>query len=431
MSEQTAYTDAEQDARLRAYRAMGKPLGYSETLSGLVGSVMNPVVGLANQAVALTPVAVTTTGSAAPAKAQQQQAVVDASVSNATTPAQQAATTQATTTQTATTTAPPPVVTQPAPVQLSPVVAQVVSTQDGYVEPLAYYNSRTAYGNGATPTFRSSGLPMNFSTNKFHNNGSDPQLSSWSGLNKSYSQLDPIARMYADEYLRKARTSNTQMLGATINNDLAQALSSPQVAQQVQQGLLQGQGLQEALSGAMANYNLQNGQYGAFNMGLQHYVPAAGQRLSNLVSYAVNSGNDMPTFAQGQFGVTAPVAYQTIGDNVEITMSSGQKLTLPKEYAQSAINTINSRGAVVPQAQQAKSSSSALTMEQRQQLKEQDLRNRLAVLEQQSKNANLSEAQKQQNRIEMAQIRNELGIDREVQREERKSQAGAMVDTGS
>lgn len=428
MSEQTAYTDAEQDARLRAYRAMGGPLSGSAPLIGLVGSVMNPAVSVANQAVALTPVVASAAASTAPAKAQQ--AAVDASVSNATTPAPPVTTTQSATT---TTQAPPPVVTQPAPAQLSPVVAQVVSGQDGYVEPLAYYNSRTAYGNGATPTFRTSGLPLNFSTNKFHNNGSDPQLSSWSGLNKTYDQLNPLARMYADEYLRKARTSNTQMLGATINNDLAQALSSPQVAQQVQQGLLQGQGLQEALSGAMANYNLQNGQYGAFNTGLQHYVPAAGQRLSNLVSYAVNSGNDMPTFAQGQFGVTAPVAYQTIGDNVEITMSSGQKLTLPREYAQSAINTINSRGAVVPQAQQAKqakSSSSALTMEQRQALKEQDLQNRLAVLEKKSKDANLSEAQKQQNRIEIAQIKNELGIDREEQREARKASAGATVDTG-
>lgn len=416
----------------------------SNTSPTIVEEVLTPTIQAESAPVESSTAQVTTTEQSpkvsrqsAPPKVAtnkgEASTVVDATVSNATTPAQAVPVVETPSTATpvmtqATTVAP---TSAPVSTQLNPVVASVVSPQStsGYVEPLAYYNHKTAYGNGAMPTFRQSGLPMNFSTNKFHNNGSDPQLSSWAGLNKSYDQLDPVARMFADDFIRKERTSNTQMLGATINNDLAQALNSPQVAQDVQQRMLQGQGLQEALSGAMANYNLQNGQFGAFNTGLQHYVPAAGQRINNLVNYAINSGVDVPEFAQGQFGVTAPVAYRTVGDNVEITLSSGQKLTLPKENAQSALSTMVGNAPSAAPASSTKSG--ALTYEQRVALEKQKAQQRLVELDVKAKQKQISAAEAHEYKVLLKQ----LGLDNSKElydyKQASKAAENTVIDTGN
>lgn len=240
------------------------------------------------------------------------------------------------------------------------------------------YDDRLAYQNGQTTRryYFDNGQPVNFTNNPHFNNGSDPNYSSWSGLNMgantplSLAQQTVIARMLGQNQKNMAGFRSAQAQSA-----IQEAMNDPRTWQATKQLLEQGVPMQEAQYAAISQVLDNNEQLGALQMVVPQYAEQAAQRQGNQGALAGLFGMDYEA-QPNLYGVTSPIAsIHTNGDTTAVQLGNA-RYNIPTDQMPMFMQQI----AALPNGPQLLSAmaknSSGLTVEQREYLREIDQRNK-------------------------------------------------------
>lgn len=242
----------------------------------------------------------------------------------------------------------------------------------------ATYDDRLAYRNGQTTRryYFDNGQPVNYTNNPHFNNGTDPNYSSWSGMNigmntpLSVAQQTVMARMLGQNQKNMAAFRSAQAQSA-----IQEAMNDPRAWQATKQLLEQGVPMQEAQYAAISQVLDNNGQMGALQLVAPQYAEQAAQRQGNQGALAGMFGMDYEA-QPNLYGVTSPIAsIQTNGDTTAIQVGNA-RYNIPTNQMPQFMQQI----AALPNGPQLLSAmaknSSGLTVEQRERLREIDQQNK-------------------------------------------------------
>lgn len=242
----------------------------------------------------------------------------------------------------------------------------------------ATYDDRLAYRNGQTTRryYFDNGQPVNYTNNPHFNNGTDPNYSSWSGMNigmntpLSVAQQTVMARMLGQNQKNMAAFRSAQAQSA-----IQEAMNDPRAWQATKQLLEQGVPMQEAQYAAISQVLDNNGQMGALQLVAPQYAEQAAQRQGNQGALAGMFGMDYEA-QPNLYGVTSPIAsIQTNGDTTAIQVGNA-RYNIPTNQIPQFMQQI----AALPNGPQLLSAmaknSSGLTVEQRERLREIDQQNK-------------------------------------------------------
>lgn len=242
----------------------------------------------------------------------------------------------------------------------------------------AVHDDRFAYRNGQTTRkyYFDNGQPVSYTNNPHFNNGTDPNYSSWSGMNigmntpLSVAQQTVMARMLGQNQKNMAAFRSAQAQSA-----IQEAMNDPRAWQATKQLLEQGVPMQEAQYAAISQVLDNNGQMGALQLVAPQYAEQAAQRQGNQGALAGMFGMDYEA-QPNLYGVTSPIAsIQTNGDTTAIQLGNA-RYNIPTDQMPMFMRQI----AALPNGPQLLSAmaknSSGLTMEQREKLREIDQQNK-------------------------------------------------------
>ena len=242
----------------------------------------------------------------------------------------------------------------------------------------AVHDDRFAYRNGQTTRkyYFGNGQPVSYTNNPHFNNGTDPNYSSWSGMNigmntpLSVAQQTVMARMLGQNQKNMAAFRSAQAQSA-----IQEAMNDPRAWQATKQLLEQGVPMQEAQYAAISQVLDNNGQMGALQLVAPQYAEQAAQRQGNQGALAGMFGMDYEA-QPNLYGVTSPIAsIQTNGDTTAIQLGNA-RYNIPTDQMPMFMQQI----AALPNGPQLLSAmaknSSGLTMEQREKLREIDQQNK-------------------------------------------------------
>lgn len=242
----------------------------------------------------------------------------------------------------------------------------------------AVHDDRFAYSNGQTTRkyYFDNGQPVSYTNNPHFNNGTDPNYSSWSGMNigmntpLSLAQQTVMARMLGQNQKNMAAFRSAQAQSA-----IQEAMNDPRTWQATKQLLEQGVPMQEAQYAAISQVLDNNGQMGALQLVAPQYAEQAAQRQGNQGALAGMFGMDYEA-QPNLYGVTSPIAsIQTNGDTTAIQLGNA-RYNIPTDQMPMFMQQI----AALPNGPQLLSAmaknSSGLTMEQREKLREIDQQNK-------------------------------------------------------
>lgn len=242
----------------------------------------------------------------------------------------------------------------------------------------AVHDDRFAYRNGQTTRkyYFDNGQPVSYTNNPHFNNGSDPNYSSWSGMNigmntpLSVAQQTVMARMLGQNQKNMAAFRSAQAQSA-----IQEAMNDPRAWQATKQLLEQGVPMQEAQYAAISQVLDNNGQMGALQLVAPQYAEQAAQRQGNQGALAGMFGMDYEA-QPNLYGVTSPIAsIQTNGDTTAIQLGNA-RYNIPTNQMPQFMQQI----AALPNGPQLLSAMTkggqGLTYEERRALKEYDQANR-------------------------------------------------------
>ena len=242
----------------------------------------------------------------------------------------------------------------------------------------ATHDDRFAYRNGQTTRkyYFDNGQPVSYTNNPHFNNGTDPNYSSWSGMNigmntpLSVAQQTVMARMLGQNQKNMAAFRSAQAQSA-----IQEAMNDPRAWQATKQLLEQGVPMQEAQYAAISQVLDNNGQMGALQLVAPQYAEQAAQRQGNQGALAGMFGMDYEA-QPNLYGVTSPIAsIQTNGDTTAIQLGNA-RYNIPTNQMPQFMQQI----AALPNGPQLLSTmaknSSGLTVEQRERLREIDQQNK-------------------------------------------------------
>lgn len=242
----------------------------------------------------------------------------------------------------------------------------------------AVHDDRFAYRNGQTTRkyYFDNGQPVSYTNNPHFNNGTDPNYSSWSGMNigmntpLSVAQQTVMARMLGQNQKNMAAFRSAQAQSA-----IQEAMNDPRAWQATKQLLEQGVPMQEAQYAAISQVLDNNGQMGALQLVAPQYAEQAAQRQGNQGALAGMFGMDYEA-QPNLYGVTSPIAsIQTNGDTTAIQLGNA-RYNIPTNQMPQFMQQI----AALPNGPQLLSAmaknSSGLTVEQRERLREIDQQNK-------------------------------------------------------
>lgn len=191
----------------------------------------------------------------------------------------------------------------------------------------AVHDDRFAYRNGQTTRkyYFDNGQPVSYTNNPHFNNGTDPNYSSWSGMNigmntpLSVAQQTVMARMLGQNQKNMAAFRSAQAQSA-----IQEAMNDPRAWQATKQLLEQGVPMQEAQYAAISQVLDNNGQMGALQLVAPQYAEQAAQRQGNQGALAGMFGMDYEA-QPNLYGVTSPIAsIQTNGDTTAIQLGNAR-----------------------------------------------------------------------------------------------------------
>lgn len=242
----------------------------------------------------------------------------------------------------------------------------------------ATHDDRFAYRNGQTTRkyYFDNGQPVSYTNNPHFNNGTDPNYSSWSGMNigmntpLSVAQQTVMARMLGQNQKNMAAFRSAQAQSA-----IQEAMNDPRAWQATKQLLEQGVPMQEAQYAAISQVLDNNGQMGALQLVAPQYAEQAAQRQGNQGALAGMFGMDYEA-QPNLYGVTSPIAsIQTNGDTTAIQLGNA-RYNIPTNQMPQFMQQI----AALPNGPQLLSAMTkggqGLTFEERKALKELDQANR-------------------------------------------------------
>ena len=242
----------------------------------------------------------------------------------------------------------------------------------------AVHDDRFAYRNGQTTRkyYFDNGQPVSYTNNPHFNNGTDPNYSSWSGMNigmntpLSVAQQTVMARMLGQNQKNMAAFRSAQAQSA-----IQEAMNDPRAWQATKQLLEQGVPMQEAQYAAISQVLDNNGQMGALQLVAPQYAEQATQRQGNQGALAGMFGMDYEA-QPNLYGVTSPIAsIQTNGDTTAIQLGNA-RYNIPTNQMPQFMQQI----AALPNGPQLLSAMTkggqGLTFEERKALKELDQANR-------------------------------------------------------
>ena len=242
----------------------------------------------------------------------------------------------------------------------------------------AVHDDRFAYRNGQTTRkyYFDNGQPVSYTNNPHFNNGTDPNYSSWSGMNigmntpLSVAQQTVMARMLGQNQKNMAAFRSAQAQSA-----IQEAMNEPRAWQATKQLLEQGVPMQEAQYAAISQVLDNNGQMGALQLVAPQYAEQAAQRQGNQGALAGMFGMDYEA-QPNLYGVTSPIAsIQTNGDTTAIQLGNA-RYNIPTNQMPQFMQQI----AALPNGPQLLSAMTkggqGLTFEERKALKELDQANR-------------------------------------------------------
>ncbi len=242
----------------------------------------------------------------------------------------------------------------------------------------AVHDDRFAYRSGQTTRkyYFDNGQPVSYTNNPHFNNGSDPNYSSWSGMNigmntpLSVAQQTVMARMLGQNQKNMAAFRSAQAQSA-----IQEAMNDPRAWQATKQLLEQGVPMQEAQYAAISQVLDNNGQMGALQLVAPQYAEQAAQRQGNQGALAGMFGMDYEA-QPNLYGVTSPIAsIQTNGDTTAVQLGNA-RYNIPTNQMPQFMQQI----AALPNGPQLLSAmaknSSGLTVEQRERLREIDQQNK-------------------------------------------------------
>lgn len=242
----------------------------------------------------------------------------------------------------------------------------------------AVHDDRFAYRNGQTTRkyYFDNGQPVSYTNNPHFNNGTDPNYSSWSGMNigmntpLSVAQQTVMARMLGQNQKNMAAFRSAQAQSA-----IQEAMNDPRAWQATKQLLEQGVPMQEAQYAAISQVLDNNGQMGALQLVAPQYAEQAAQRQGNQGALAGMFGMDYEA-QPNLYGVTSPIAsIQTNGDTTAIQLGNA-RYNIPTNQMPQFMQQI----AALPNGPQLLSAMTkggqGLTFEERKALKELDQANR-------------------------------------------------------
>lgn len=242
----------------------------------------------------------------------------------------------------------------------------------------AVHDDRFAYRNGQTTRkyYFDNGQPVSYTNNPHFNNGTDPNYSSWSGMNigmntpLSVAQQTVMARMLGQNQKNMAAFRSAQAQSA-----IQEAMNDPRTWQATKQLLEQGVPMQEAQYAAISQVLDNNGQMGALQLVAPQYAEQAAQRQGNQGALAGMFGMDYEA-QPNLYGVTSPIAsIQTNGDTTAIQLGNA-RYNIPTNQMPQFMQQI----AALPNGPQLLSAMTkggqGLTFEERKALKELDQANR-------------------------------------------------------
>lgn len=242
----------------------------------------------------------------------------------------------------------------------------------------AVHDDRFAYRNGQTTRkyYFDNGQPVSYTNNPHFNNGTDPNYSSWSGMNigmntpLSVAQQTVMARMLGQNQKNMAAFRSAQAQSA-----IQEAMNDPRAWQATKQLLEQGVPMQEAQYAAISQVLDNNGQMGALQLVAPQYAEQAAQRQGNQGALAGMFGMDYEA-QPNLYGATSPIAsIKTNGDTTAIQLGNA-RYNIPTNQMPQFMQQI----AALPNGPQLLSAMTkggqGLTYEERRALKEYDQANR-------------------------------------------------------
>lgn len=226
------------------------------------------------------------------------------------------------------------------PPQSSAIVTEYLRSPEavpGHAVPMAYAMGR-ANQNGHF----SNGMPINFTSNPFYGNGSDPNSASWTGLNVGLDETLPATvQGKLANILSNTENSMAKLRGSQVKSSILNAMANPRVAELTQQGLQQGLSVEEAQTRAIAQLTHEAGQAGGFMATLPSYEKAYKDRVDAYGAAAIANGAkfDAPT---GAFGVNPTIQSYGQDKDGNIVLRTGQaQITMPKQNVAAVIGTLS------------------------------------------------------------------------------------------